>query len=74
MPDNIDLASFSGRVCVMNVWRNINPKSDLLNHHLAMCDGATCVGPDDYVYYDVFDPDPAETFHMSPHHGQQHEW
>ena len=56
IPENIDMATFKGRICVLNVWRNINPESDLLNHHLAMCDGATCIGPDDFVYYDVKDP------------------
>ena len=46
IPKGIDMATFKGRICVMNVWRNINPKSNLLNHHLAMCDGGTCIGPD----------------------------
>eukprot|EP00928_Gymnodinium_smaydae_P020892 TRINITY_DN18082_c0_g2_i1.p1 TRINITY_DN18082_c0_g2~~TRINITY_DN18082_c0_g2_i1.p1 ORF type:complete len:844 (-),score=111.38 TRINITY_DN18082_c0_g2_i1:160-2691(-) len=77
VPDNVDLKTFKGRICVMNVWRNIDPDSNLLNHHLAMCDGSTCVGPDDYVYYDVTDPttgQTSETFHMSPHHRRRHGW
>jgi len=75
IPKEIDAKSFKGRMCVMNVWRNINPDSKLLNHHLAMCDGGTTVGPDDFVYFDVKDPGgDAETFHMSPHHANHHDW
>eukprot|EP00658_Telonema_sp_P-2_P033261 TRINITY_DN24449_c0_g1_i1.p1 TRINITY_DN24449_c0_g1~~TRINITY_DN24449_c0_g1_i1.p1 ORF type:complete len:452 (-),score=109.30 TRINITY_DN24449_c0_g1_i1:140-1495(-) len=72
----LDMAGFKGRVCVMNVWRNINPDASLLNHHLAMCDGASVVSPDDFVYYDVHDEDgtKSETYQMDPHNHGRHRW
>jgi hypothetical protein len=72
VPEGIDNKTFKGRVCVMNVWRNIDPDRPLLNHHLDMCDGKTAVAPDDFVYYDVMEEDPPpETFHMDPHHSDR---
>ena len=46
IPRGIGMPAFKGRICVMNVWRNVNPKSNLLNHQLQlrciiMCDGGT---------------------------------
>jgi hypothetical protein len=74
-PDGMDCQNFKGRMCVMNVWRNINEASPVRNHHLAMCDGSTVVSPDDFVYYDNYEEGhTSETFHMDPHNHRRHAW
>ena len=74
-PSGIDTAGFKGRICVYNIWRNINPDSPILNHHLAMCDGSSVIAPDDFVIYDHHEAgNIAETFHMAPQNARHHRW
>merc|ERR1711871_839024 len=76
VPDGFDLKGFCGRMCVLNVWRNIDQKAPLLNHHLAMCDGSSATFPDDFVIYDVHQDgaDVAETFQVDPSLHFNHRW
>eukprot|EP00929_Paragymnodinium_shiwhaense_P008487 TRINITY_DN112446_c0_g1_i1.p1 TRINITY_DN112446_c0_g1~~TRINITY_DN112446_c0_g1_i1.p1 ORF type:complete len:488 (-),score=84.15 TRINITY_DN112446_c0_g1_i1:472-1830(-) len=76
VPEGIKMP-FKGRMCVMNLWRNINPESPLKNHFLAMCDGASIVSPDDFVHYTSKDAATGKenlTFHMSPNNHRLHKW
>ena len=74
-PEGIDTVGFKGRICVYNIWRNINPSSPILNHHLAMCDGSSVTAPDDFVYYDHHEAGSiSETFHMAPQNSRHHKW
>ena len=70
------MATFKGRICVLSVYRNTDPAQPLRNHHLALCDGATVVSPDDFVFYNQHPQGgPAtETFHMDPHNHDSHRW
>eukprot|EP00933_Yihiella_yeosuensis_P072513 TRINITY_DN80924_c0_g1_i1.p1 TRINITY_DN80924_c0_g1~~TRINITY_DN80924_c0_g1_i1.p1 ORF type:complete len:488 (-),score=91.27 TRINITY_DN80924_c0_g1_i1:82-1545(-) len=68
-----DWRQFKGRMCIINIWRNINPKEALKNHHLAMMDGSSCCAPDDFVLYNVTEAN-AEIFGIDPHNAKQHKW
>mmetsp|Transcript_85657 Transcript_85657/g.250788 ORF Transcript_85657/g.250788 Transcript_85657/m.250788 type:complete len:467 (+) Transcript_85657:73-1473(+) len=68
---------FKGRICVLNLWRNINEANPIQNHHLAMCDGSTVVAPDDFVDYTVIDDasgKPAHTYNLAPNNSRMHRW
>ena len=67
--------SFSGRVAVISVWRNINSDSPILNGHMVVCDSATLVCPDDFVFYNQRAAGGVtETFHLDPHNHHSHRW
>lgn len=76
VPPDLDVP-FKGRICVINLWRNINPQSPIINHYLAMCDGSTLVCPDDFISLDMTDPNtnkPTQTFQLSPVNSRFHRW
>ncbi|CAJ1414391.1 unnamed protein product [Effrenium voratum] len=70
------IKEFKGRLCVLNLWRNINPDSPLQNHFLAMCDGASVLAPDDFISVSMAKPGKEEThmYHMSANNHRLHKW
>ena len=71
------IKDFKGRLCVLNLWRNINPDSPLQNHFLAMCDGGSVLAPDDFISVRIPEPGKeTEThmFQMSANNHRLHKW
>ena len=67
--------TFSGRIAVMSVLRNIDQRTPILNGHIALCDAKTLVCPDDFVFYNQQQGGGVtELFHMDPHNHHNHRW
>ena len=65
-----------GRICMINVWRNISDDAVIQNDHLAVCDGRSVVAPDDFLKYDYISPEghKSESFYLNAARQPFHKW